>query len=323
MLSGCPSGELHRNILDGDIDGAQETINWYREHFDGYYLEVQDTTALPEFTPREADDRRAVEGDGRAAGRHQRLALPAPRGPRQPRRAAVHRHQLDGEGREAHEDDGRAVRALRSRDARRLRRAAGSGRQQLEDRRDSATSRSSSAVCTCRSPSCRRARRRGVPRAPLLGRACAAACPTPTRRPKSACATSSRSSTTPASSTTCTSCARSRCSPAALACASACAVQAAASLILYCLGVTDIDPLEVQPRLRALPQQRTPRGARRRLRLAGRPPRGSAALRLERYGEDRVAQIITFGTLGRQGRHPRHRPRPRHVATPMSTASRG
>jgi DNA polymerase-3 subunit alpha len=51
VLSGCPSGELHRNILDGNIEGAKETINWYREHFDGYYLEVQDTTALPEFTP--------------------------------------------------------------------------------------------------------------------------------------------------------------------------------------------------------------------------------------------------------------------------------
>src|SRR4051794_39192141 len=51
VLSGCPSGELHRNILDGNMDAARDTINWYREHFDGYYLEVQDTTALPEFTP--------------------------------------------------------------------------------------------------------------------------------------------------------------------------------------------------------------------------------------------------------------------------------
>ncbi|MGE0685364.1 MAG: DNA polymerase III subunit alpha [Dehalococcoidia bacterium] len=51
VLSGCPSGELHRLIMDGRMDEARATINWYREHFDGYYLEVQDTTALPEFTP--------------------------------------------------------------------------------------------------------------------------------------------------------------------------------------------------------------------------------------------------------------------------------
>jgi DNA polymerase-3 subunit alpha len=49
VLSGCPSGELHRLILDGRIDEAKATINWYRDVFDGYYLEVQDTTALPEF----------------------------------------------------------------------------------------------------------------------------------------------------------------------------------------------------------------------------------------------------------------------------------
>src|SRR5262245_40955299 len=51
VLSGCPSGELHRLIMDGRMDEARATINWYREVFDGYYLEVQDTTALPEFTP--------------------------------------------------------------------------------------------------------------------------------------------------------------------------------------------------------------------------------------------------------------------------------
>jgi len=51
VLSGCPSGELHRLIQDGRMDEAKATINWYRNVFDGYYLEVQDTTELPEFTP--------------------------------------------------------------------------------------------------------------------------------------------------------------------------------------------------------------------------------------------------------------------------------
>ncbi|MPZ47811.1 MAG: DNA polymerase III subunit alpha [Dehalococcoidia bacterium] len=50
VLSGCASGELHRHILDGRMEDARETINWYRNVFDGYYLEVQDTTALPEFS---------------------------------------------------------------------------------------------------------------------------------------------------------------------------------------------------------------------------------------------------------------------------------
>jgi DNA polymerase-3 subunit alpha len=48
VLSGCPSGELHRLVLDGRIDDAKATINWYREVFDDYYLEVQGHD-LPEF----------------------------------------------------------------------------------------------------------------------------------------------------------------------------------------------------------------------------------------------------------------------------------
>ncbi|HEY7466237.1 MAG TPA: PHP domain-containing protein, partial [Dehalococcoidia bacterium] len=51
VLSGCPSGELHRLIFDGRMDDAKATINWYRDVFDAYYLEVQDTSELPEFTP--------------------------------------------------------------------------------------------------------------------------------------------------------------------------------------------------------------------------------------------------------------------------------
>ena len=43
VLSGCPSSEFHRKIQEGDREGAIEVAKWYREVFDGhYYLEVQD-----------------------------------------------------------------------------------------------------------------------------------------------------------------------------------------------------------------------------------------------------------------------------------------
>ncbi|MEZ4480795.1 MAG: DNA polymerase III subunit alpha [Dehalococcoidia bacterium] len=43
VLSGCPSAEFHRRIQEGDRDGAIDVAKWYREVFDGhYYLEVQD-----------------------------------------------------------------------------------------------------------------------------------------------------------------------------------------------------------------------------------------------------------------------------------------
>ena len=43
VLSGCPSSEFHRRIQEGDREGAMGVAKWYREVFDGhYYLEVQD-----------------------------------------------------------------------------------------------------------------------------------------------------------------------------------------------------------------------------------------------------------------------------------------
>jgi DNA polymerase-3 subunit alpha len=42
-LSGCPSAEFHRRVQEGDREGAIAVAKWYREVFDGhYYLEVQD-----------------------------------------------------------------------------------------------------------------------------------------------------------------------------------------------------------------------------------------------------------------------------------------
>ena len=43
VLSACPSGEFLRRIIEGDREGAVEVAKWHREVFDGhYYLEVQD-----------------------------------------------------------------------------------------------------------------------------------------------------------------------------------------------------------------------------------------------------------------------------------------
>ncbi|MBI2766178.1 MAG: DNA polymerase III subunit alpha [Chloroflexi bacterium] len=43
ILSGCPSSEFHRRVQEGDREGAIDVAKWYREVFDGhYYLEVQD-----------------------------------------------------------------------------------------------------------------------------------------------------------------------------------------------------------------------------------------------------------------------------------------
>ncbi len=42
-LSGCPSSEFHRRIQEGDREGAVGVAKWYRDVFDGhYFLEVQD-----------------------------------------------------------------------------------------------------------------------------------------------------------------------------------------------------------------------------------------------------------------------------------------
>ena len=42
-LSGCPSAEFHQHVQNGNRDAAIEVAKWYREVFDGhYYLEVQD-----------------------------------------------------------------------------------------------------------------------------------------------------------------------------------------------------------------------------------------------------------------------------------------
>ena len=73
---------------------------------------------------------------------------------------------------------------------------------------------------------------------------------------------------------------------------------AAASVALYCLGITDVDPLEyrlVFERFLNMERKEMPD-----IDMDFQDDRRDEVLRyvIERYGSDRVAQIITFGTLG-------------------------
>ena len=48
LLTGCPSGELPTLIAQGRMDEAKRTIAWYRERFPDYYLEVMQHDGVPE-----------------------------------------------------------------------------------------------------------------------------------------------------------------------------------------------------------------------------------------------------------------------------------
>ena len=87
---------------------------------------------------------------------------------------------------------------------------------------------------------------------------------------------------------------------------------AAASIILYCLGVTDIDPLEYR-----LVFERFLNVERREMPdvdLDFADDRRDEMIRYaaEKYGYDRVAQIITFGTMGAKAAIRDVGPRPGH-----------
>jgi DNA polymerase III subunit alpha len=42
VLSGCPSSEIHRALQDGREEDAKKTISWFRERFPLFYLEIQE-----------------------------------------------------------------------------------------------------------------------------------------------------------------------------------------------------------------------------------------------------------------------------------------
>ena len=57
VLSGCPSGELARYIKNGDMDAAHETLEWYGNVFqDRYYLEMM----MHEHVPDQAEINQAL-----------------------------------------------------------------------------------------------------------------------------------------------------------------------------------------------------------------------------------------------------------------------
>ena len=72
---------------------------------------------------------------------------------------------------------------------------------------------------------------------------------------------------------------------------------AAGSLVAYCLEITDIDPIALRPAVRALPQPGPQDDARHRHRLLRHGRDQVINYVAEKYGRDRVAQIITFGTM--------------------------
>ncbi len=75
----------------------------------------------------------------------------------------------------------------------------------------------------------------------------------------------------------------------------------AGSLVAYALTITDLDPLRFGLSVRALPQSRAHLDAGLRYRLLPGPARRGHPVRAGQYGRDRVAQIITFGTLQARG----------------------
>jgi len=76
----------------------------------------------------------------------------------------------------------------------------------------------------------------------------------------------------------------------------------AGSLVAYALKITDLDPLQLQPAVRALPESGAGVHARLRHRLLPGP---TANLVIDyvksKYGKDAVSQIATFGTMAARG----------------------
>jgi len=72
---------------------------------------------------------------------------------------------------------------------------------------------------------------------------------------------------------------------------------AAGSLVAYCMRITDVDPIDLRPDLRALPEPGPHLAAGYRHRLLRAPPQRGHRDVTQKYGRDKVAQIITFGTM--------------------------
>ena len=50
-LSGCPTAEVPRRIIEGRMEEAQERARWFKEVFTDYYLEIQHHEHIPDLEP--------------------------------------------------------------------------------------------------------------------------------------------------------------------------------------------------------------------------------------------------------------------------------
>ena len=87
---------------------------------------------------------------------------------------------------------------------------------------------------------------------------------------------------------------------------------AASSIVLRCLGITELDPLAAQPGLRALPEHRAQGNAGYRHGLRGRPARRGHQVRFRKVRRRPRRPDYHLRDPGRPGRHPGRRPRPGH-----------
>ena len=302
VTSGCLGGQVLQALLQGNEKDALEKAARFQDIFgrDNFFVEIQDHGIAEQRAYQSAAARDRPQDPG-SASRHQRQPLHELRGPRGARRAPVRADRCAHERsrslqvprRPALPQDGRRdARACSTRCPRRATTRCGSP--------SAATSRSSSARCSCRtsrSPRASPIRRRTCSTSRSRVPASGGASRSPTRS-SNGWRSSSRSSATWGSARTSSSCGTSSPTPATRnirvgpgrGSAAGCAVA-------YCLRITDLDPIKydllferfLNPSRISMPDIDMDFDSRYRdemIRYAA-----------ERYGRDRVAQIVTFSTI--------------------------
>ena len=92
-LSACPKGEIATDLLDGNEAGAvrdRDDLTATCSGAENYFPRDPEPRARDRGSRSARARRELSRADRHAAGRHQRLPLPAPRGRRRARRAALH-----------------------------------------------------------------------------------------------------------------------------------------------------------------------------------------------------------------------------------------
>ena len=316
VLSGCLNSEVSRQLSAGEEAKARETAGWYQEVFgkDHYFMEVQshglDGAAQGHARARSGSPARSAR---RSCGTNDSHYLEAERRPR-PRGPPVHPDRHDDERPEPLALLHRGVLSeVGRRDARGVQGAAGGVHEHAGGGGAVQRRPRLRAVPPAALPGARRVHARFVPRAPGLRGPDARATDRRRRtRWSSASATSSASS-------------RRWDSPGyflvvwdfiAHARRQGIAVgpgrgSSAGSLVAYCLGITNVDPIRYGLHLRALPEPRADLDARHGHRLRRRPPRRGDPLRRRALRRRPRRPHHHVRDHGRQGRDPRRGARPR------------